>query len=234
MNVVDKNGLQGHIIQEVSLLPNSDKWMLIQFDNGQFVLAPPQLLSPRDDGGDDGGFNLAARAEELLAKKAGISPHPELKNASRDDQDRNALAGASGPTESHIVIPVVEERIQVEGRKFETATVKIHKRVEEQTEMVDPPLQSQEVEIDRVAVNRIVDEAIPVRFEGDTTIIPLLEEVLVVEKRLLLREEVHIRKVHKEVHTPQEVLLRKETVEIERVPQPETPAKGSQRKDSAQ
>jgi stress response protein YsnF len=49
-------------------------------------------------------------------------------------------------------------------------------------------------------------------------IISLLEEVLVVEKRLLLREEVHIKKLRKEVHEPQEVLLREERVEIARKP----------------
>jgi stress response protein YsnF len=74
----------------------------------------------------------------------------------------------------------------------------------------------EEVEIERVAVNRVIDEAVPVRYEGDTTIISLLEEVLVVEKRLVLREEIHIKKLRKEVHNPQEVLLREEQVEIVR------------------
>ena len=34
----------------------------------------------------------------------------------------------------------------------------------------------------------------PVREEHDTTIISVVEEVLVVEKRWMLREEIHIRK----------------------------------------
>jgi hypothetical protein len=38
--------------------------------------------------------------------------------------------------------------------------------------------------------------------------------VLVIEKRLLLREEVHIKRVHTVVHEPQEVLLREERVEV--------------------
>jgi stress response protein YsnF len=81
---------------------------------------------------------------------------------------------------------------------------------------VDQPLHSEEVEVERVAINRFVEAPPPVRQEGDTTIIPLLEEVLIVEKRLLLREEVHIKKLSKEVHEPQEVLLREERVEIVR------------------
>jgi len=113
------------------------------------------------------------------------------------------------------VIPVLSEKIKVETRRHESAVI-IHKTVEQRTEIVDQPLQSEEVEIERISVNRIVEAPIPIRYEGDTMIISLLEEVLVVEKRLLLREEVHIRKLHKEVHDPQEVLLREEHVEITR------------------
>jgi len=231
MNVVDKDGLRGQVIEEVQLPPNSDSWMLIQFDNGQLVLAPSSLLNAHDKG----GYYLAASAEELLATKRNISGYQDLKDAASVDANRNVLPGAIDESANlPAAIPIVEETLKVERRNVESATVRIQKRVEEHTEVVDLPLQSQEVEIDRVAVNQIVAEAIPVRVEGDTTIISLLEEVLVVEKRLLLREEVHIRKVHKEVHAPQEVLLRKEIVDIERVPLSNIPDKGTQRQSSSQ
>jgi hypothetical protein len=55
------------------------------------------------------------------------------------------------------------------------------------------PLVSQDIEITRVTINRVVEGVVPVRQEGDTTIYPVLEEVLVVEKRLILREELHMR-----------------------------------------
>jgi len=113
------------------------------------------------------------------------------------------------------VIPVISEKIRVETRTHESAVL-IHKTVEQRTEIVDQALQSEEVEIERIAVNRVVEAPIPIRHEGDTMIISLLEEVLVVEKRLVLREEIHVRKLHKEVHEPQEVLLREEHVEIAR------------------
>jgi uncharacterized protein (TIGR02271 family) len=115
-----------------------------------------------------------------------------------------------------LVIPVTEETVTVQTRQRQSGVVEIRKTVHERTEVVDPPLHSEEVEVERVAINRIVEAPVPVRQEGDTTIIPLLEEVLVVEKRLLLREEVHIKKLRKEVHEPQEVLLREERVEIVR------------------
>jgi len=229
MNVVDTSGLRGQVIQEVKLAPNSGVWMLIQFDNGQLVLAPSSLLNANDRG----DYYLAASAEELLAKSS-ISGHQDLEDTAPVDAGQSVLTGANGQSVSPLAIPIVEEKLKVERRTVESATVRVHKRVEERSEVVDLPLQSQEVQIDRVAVNQIVEQAIPVHVEGDTTIIPLLEEVLVVEKRLLLREEVRIRKVDKEVHAPQEVLLRKEIVDIERVPLPGIVDKGTQQGSSSQ
>jgi stress response protein YsnF len=64
----------------------------------------------------------------------------------------------------------------------------------------------------------VVDGLIPVRTEGDTTILSLVEEVLVVEKRWMLREEIHIRTQRIETHQPQRITLRSEDVQVERVP----------------
>src|SRR3982751_2082323 len=78
------------------------------------------------------------------------------------------------------------------------------------------------VNVERKAVNRIVDGPVDVRYEGDTTVIPVLEEVLVVEKRLILREEIHITRSTEEVHKPQRVVLRREDVSVERMEDPHT------------
>ena len=61
------------------------------------------------------------------------------------------------------------------------------------------PLFREDCEVERVQVKRILDQPAEIRQDGDTLIIPLMEEVLVVEKRLMLREELHIkwRREHK-------------------------------------
>ncbi len=46
--------------------------------------------------------------------------------------------------------------------------------------------------IERVKVERLIQEPVSQRQEGDTLILPVVEEVLVVEKRLMLREEIRI------------------------------------------
>jgi uncharacterized protein (TIGR02271 family) len=71
------------------------------------------------------------------------------------------------------------------------------------------------VVIERVPINRVVEAPIAARSEEDTLIIPLLEEVLVVEKRLLLKEEVRITKRQVETHMPQRVTLRREEATVE-------------------
>jgi uncharacterized protein (TIGR02271 family) len=74
----------------------------------------------------------------------------------------------------------------------------------------------EEVEVERVAINRPIAEAVGPRQEGDTLIVPLLEEVLVVEKRLILREEVRITRRKVERRSTQSVVLRSEEATVER------------------
>ena len=123
------------------------------------------------------------------------------------------------------VIPVIQEQTTVRKRVVETGKVHIAKRLREYEELVDIPHFQEEVRVERVPVNEFVDDAPKVRTEGDVTIIPVLEERYVVEKRLFVTEELHIRKERKESHYPQKVKVLKEEVEIKRTTPGETPVK---------
>ena len=123
------------------------------------------------------------------------------------------------------VLEVVEERVLIEKRLVETDRARIHISVEEHDEPVEALLMRQDLVIDRKPVGTRIDAVPPVRRDGDTVVIPVVEEVLVVEKRLMLKEELHIRiDVTKQKET-QTVRLRREHVDIERdatsaVPEP--------------
>jgi len=123
------------------------------------------------------------------------------------------------------VIPVIQEQTTVKKRVVETGKVHIAKRLREYEELVDIPHFQEEVHVERVPVNEFIDDAPKVRTEGDVTIIPVLEERYVVEKRLFLTEELHIRKERRESHYPQKVRVLKEEVEVKRTTPGETPAK---------
>jgi uncharacterized protein (TIGR02271 family) len=121
-------------------------------------------------------------------------------------------------------IPLVEERLTVGKKRVETGRVRVHITTREETTEARSRLADQRVEVKRVPIGREVTELPVVRHEGDTMIIPVMEEVLVVEKRLVLIEEVHIRQLVTQTETAQPVTLRRQFVEVERIgAQPDDP-----------
>ena len=116
-------------------------------------------------------------------------------------------------------IPVIEEQLAVGTRVVETGRgVRIHKTVAEQPVTIDERLSRDEVQVRHVPIDRIVDaaEAPATRYEGDTLVIPVLEEVLVVERRLRIKEELHITRTRHEERYQETVALKAERVDVER------------------
>jgi stress response protein YsnF len=114
-----------------------------------------------------------------------------------------------------VTIPVLEETARVDKREVETGVTKVSIKVIESEQVVEQPLRKEKVEVRHVMINRFIDAPVPVRTEGDVTIIPVIEEVLVVEKKLRLREEVHIRRCSETVTHSQKEKLRKEEAVVE-------------------
>jgi uncharacterized protein (TIGR02271 family) len=114
------------------------------------------------------------------------------------------------------IIPVIEEQLVVDKYIVEKGKVRISKRISEHEEIVDEPLLHEEVKVERIPVNQVVEAPPKVRQEGETLIIPIVEEQIVVQKRLVLVEELRVRKELVETHQPQTVTLRKEEIEINR------------------
>lgn len=113
-------------------------------------------------------------------------------------------------------IPVIAERVVVGTRTVETGRVRVEKTVTTREETVDLPAAREEVTVERVAIGRFVDGPERLRREGDVTIVPIYEEVVVVEKKLLLREEIRLTRRRTESHASERVTLRREEATIER------------------
>jgi uncharacterized protein (TIGR02271 family) len=115
------------------------------------------------------------------------------------------------------VIPVIEEKVEVGKKTVEKAKIRVSKTVNESTESYDIPLSSEEIVVKRVPKNEIVDK-VPegIRYEGEVMIIPVLKEVAVIEKRIMLVEEIHVSKYRHDNTETREVVVRKEEVHIER------------------
>lgn len=118
-----------------------------------------------------------------------------------------------------IVMPVVREDVHIGATQVDTGKgVRIHKTVSEQPYQIDETLMRDAVNVRRVPVDMIValSEAPVARQEGDTLIVPILEEILVVEKRLRIKEEIHITRTAQAEQFADTVMLRSEHVTVER------------------
>ncbi len=119
--------------------------------------------------------------------------------------------------ETVAIVPLVAETAAVSKRFRTTGRVRVKVRTETERRMLVEELAGQDIEIERVPRNELI-EAIPeVRTENDVTIIPLVEEQLVVEKRLVLVEEVRLHRVHTKQTVTVPVDLRAERADVEHI-----------------
>ena len=114
------------------------------------------------------------------------------------------------------IIPLVEEQISIAKHKVPTGRVRIRTVVDEREAWIREELAREEATIERVPIDREVTETPEIRQEGDVLIVPVVEEVLVVEKRLVLKEELHIRKKRQIEQVEEPVVLRSMRAEVER------------------
>ena len=119
-----------------------------------------------------------------------------------------------------VTLPIIEETARIGKRMVETGRVRVQTRTETHEQVLRETLRSDAVEVTRVPVDRLIaeGEAAPtVRTENGVTIIPVLEEVLVVEKRLVLKEEVHLRRTASDEAVEVPVALRRQHAAVERL-----------------
>jgi uncharacterized protein (TIGR02271 family) len=143
----------------------------------------------------------------------------EASVQSRTDDDR--APDKTGET----VLPLLAEEVSVSKQVVETGRVQVARVTHEREQLIDELLAHETVEIDRTPIGRHVDTMPAVRNEGDTVVIPIVEEVLVIERRLLLKEEVRVRRVHSTERHQERVTLRHHEAVVTRLPV-EPPAAG--------
>lgn len=112
-------------------------------------------------------------------------------------------------------IELMAEHLAVTKRRVDGDVVRVTTSTVEREHQVDEALQHERVEVERVPIGRVVETMPPVHEEGDTTIMPVVEEV-VVERRLMLKEEVRIRRVKVAGRHQETVTLRGQEATITR------------------
>jgi uncharacterized protein (TIGR02271 family) len=148
-----------------------------------------------------------------------------------------ARSGADGRAPDLVdveTIPLVHEQLSVDKVSIDQGGYRIVKHVQTTTALADELLRDSSVEIERRPMNTPIEgSVVPTqRQEGDTLVIPVVREVLVTEKRLVLVEEVRITRVHTTHRAPQSVELLQEEVSVERLaPEPENKRKPKAKSD---
>lgn len=226
------------------VLGDLDDGVVVRLDDGRNVLLPAEALRRESDGSYTVAFDLdpalggaapaeraveAARSGDPLAtNERGGRGVPAAPGRERSGASGTAPAGAAPAVRDGGVIPVLTEELVVERRSHVTGGVRLHKTVQERVAIIDEPVVRERVTVERIAVDRpLRDGQIPtVREQDGVLIVPVIEEVLVVEKRLMLKEELHVRRVREETRDRQEIPLRRERIDVERfeaAPDGETP-----------
>jgi stress response protein YsnF len=116
-----------------------------------------------------------------------------------------------------LVIPVVEEELVAGTRSFKTGGVRVEKVVQKRLHKIEAPVLHEEVEVRHVPVNRVVKEIPQTRTAGDTVIVPVVVEELVVTKRLILKEEIHLIKRRTKGRAVKQVELERERAVVRRL-----------------
>lgn len=115
------------------------------------------------------------------------------------------------------VLQLHAEQVEIGRHRRETGHVTVSTVTRTHDHLVDELLASERVDVEHVAIDRMVDEMPAVREEGDTIIIPVVEEVVVVERRLMLRKEVRITRVRSVHHHHEVVQLRSQEAVVSRI-----------------
>lgn len=136
-----------------------------------------------------------------------------------NNEERGDLYPAGGDPKD-LKVQRVEEELEVGVREREAGSVNVRKNVRTEREEVLVPKRREEVEVERVPAGEGSREALEAEIGEaeigeDEFVVQVFEEEIVVSKRIVLKEEIRLRKKVVEDEEIVEVDLRKEEVEID-------------------
>jgi len=168
--------------------------------------------TPRARGaGDDAVLPTSAEARSA-ARDIAMTGHRDGDPGQTEDESRRAVE----ETHDDATLRLLAEELSVAKEKVETGRVRISTRTHEREALIDENLAHERIEIETVSVDLRIDAVPGVRQEGATTIVPVVEEVLVVERHLILKEEIRIKRVRTTERHQEKVMLRHQEAVVTR------------------
>ncbi|WP_312239913.1 DUF2382 domain-containing protein [Pantoea sp.] len=115
-----------------------------------------------------------------------------------------------------IVLKLAEEQVALTKQLVVDGRVTVTRSTTEHDEVISTLLQREKVEVERVPKAQRIEAMPEIREENGVLIVPVVEEEIEIVRKLILREELHIRKVEQQVPFQEVVTLRKQQVNVER------------------
>jgi stress response protein YsnF len=153
-----------------------------------------------------------AKAKAVGEKRAARDPEKGAVRVEDVVQREDEVQDENGD-----VLPLVSEFATVEKRKRRTGVVRVTRKTQSLETVIDELLRDETVEVVRKAIAAEVEEIPTITLQGDTIVVPVIEETVVVTKRIVLKEELHIRRTETKRPFRQTVTLRKQVATVERI-----------------
>ena len=120
------------------------------------------------------------------------------------------------PEKQEEILHLAEEKLNVTREKVVDGRVTVRRHTSTHDEPVNLLLRRENVEVTHVPKNERIASMPDIREEEGVLIVPVVEEEVEVIRRLVLREELHIRRTEEQVAWEEHISLRKQHVEIDR------------------
>jgi uncharacterized protein (TIGR02271 family) len=129
-------------------------------------------------------------------------------------------------------LTLLAEELTVEKEAVETDRLRVSKQTHTREVAVDESLLRESAEIETVPIGRQIFEMPSVRHEGETIVVPIVEEILHTERRLILKEEIRITRRRTTEQFHDRVTLRYQEAVVTRVQSASEAAENGSTKES--
>ncbi|MFW0790864.1 DUF2382 domain-containing protein [Gordonia sp. CPCC 205333] len=133
-----------------------------------------------------------------------------------------------------LVVGLHEEFLTTQKKEVVTGVAQVRKTIESESADLEFDVERERAEVTRVVVADQEVSSVPQPYwDGDTYVVPVVEEELIVTKRLVVREEVRIRRVRGTDTVSVPVTVRRERVVVDEIDVNTKPGKhGEESNDS--
>jgi uncharacterized protein (TIGR02271 family) len=132
-------------------------------------------------------------------------------------RERSFSEHSSTNSTDNLKLTLLAEELTVEKEAVEAGRMRVSKHTRTREVAIDEDLLRESAEIETVPIGRQIFEMPAVRHEGETIIVPMVEEVLYTERRLFLKEEVRITRKKTTEQFHDRVTLRYQEAVVTRV-----------------